>query len=415
VFPISAWFDDDVIEGLDKALKGNSRMRVMIQFLRPVFINAEGHIREDVIRTITVYDSNILEGSVSIEATATAPTRNLTLNFLDENDEYDLGSIDGTTYLSPEKMIQVYYEIHVPELYPHNDSYVSIPVFRGHLSRLEKRQSEVQIQALSKDARYMEPCLHSPELGNNKQLWAGLKVTDAIRYILGVKGEQMFRMPNHPERLRSDLLIKWNDVPWAVCQKIAQAHNMSLYFDGLGRCVLKRFDNNTVHYELDGQLLTDFPTRSLDFTELRNLVVFLGHKPEDGTQIRAVARNQNHPLDHQYIKQWKVEVVENGNVKQTSMAQQLADGILKDKQQAAVSIQADSLVVPYLEEYDMIRIRDPIKYGLPGYPYGGQVNVFKLGELTIPLDNKTPMTINKEYPFSYKLKSYYNKGRNPYR
>jgi len=261
----------------------------------------------------------------------------------------------------------------------------------------------------------MEPCIHSPTLGQNKQLWTGLKVTDAIRYILGVKGEQSYRIPNYGERMRNDLLIKWNDVPWAVCQKIAQAHNMSLYYDGLGRCVLKRFDNNTVHYELDGQLLTDYPNRTLDFSEIRNVVVFLGHKPEKGTQVRAVARNQNHPLDHQYIKQWKVEIVENPNVKKTSMAQTLANRVLKDKQQSAFAIQANSLVIPYLEEYDMIRIRDPIKYGLPGYPDGGQVNIFKLGQLTIPLDNKQPMTINKEYPFSYKLKSYYKKGRNPYR
>jgi hypothetical protein len=415
MYPMSGWHTPWMLECIDKALRGNAKIRVRLQFIRPVFIDAAGHIREDIIRTITVYESNILEGSVSIEATATAPTRNLTLSFMDENDEYDLGSVDGTTYLSPEKMIQVYYEIHVPEFYPENGGFVWFPVFRGHISRLEKRQSEVQIQALSKDARYMEPCLHSPELGKNKQLWAGHRVTDAIRYILGVKGEQMYRIPNYPERLRNDLLIKWNDVPWAVCQKIAQAHNMSLYFDGMGACVMKRFDNTTVHYELDGQMLTDFPTRSLDFTELRNLVVFLGHKPEKGTQVRAVARNQNHPLDQQYIKQWKVEIVENSNVKKTSMAQTLADRVLKEKQQSAFTLQANSLVVPYLEEYDMIRVRDPIKYGLPGYPYGGQVNVFKLGQMTLPLDNKTPMTINRTYPFSYKLKSYYKKGRNPYR
>jgi len=416
MFPISGWYTPEVLEGLDKAIRGNTKIRVMLQFIRPVFIDQAGHIREDVIKTISVYDSNIMEGTVSIEATATAPSRQLNVTFLDENDEYDLGSVDGTTYLSPEKMIQVWYEIHVPELgVEHNGSYVSVPIFRGHISRLEKRHSEVKIQALSKDARYLEPCLHSPELGANKQLWAGLKITDAVRYLLGVKGEQSFRMPNLGERLREDLLVKWNDVPWAVCQKISQANSLALYYDGLGRCVLKRYDNHAVVYEFDGQMLTDYPTRNLDFAELKNLVVFLGHKPDKGTQVRAVARNQNHPLDHQYIKQWKVEVVENSNVKKTSMAQLLADRVLAEKQEAAFAIQLNSLVVPYLEEWDMIRVRDPIKYGLPGYPDGGQVNIFKLSHCTIPLDNKTPMTINRDYPFSYKLKNYYAKGRNPYR
>ncbi len=415
MFPLTGWYTKEVLDGLDIAIRGNSKIRVMLQFIRPVFIDVAGHIREDVIKTITVYDSNIMEGSLSIEATATAPTRQLQISFLDINSEYDLGSVDGTTYLSPEKMIQVFYEIHVPELGADHAGYVSIPVFRGHISRLEKRNLEVRISALSKDARYLEPCIHSPELGTNKQLWQGMKVTDAIRYILGVKGEQSFRMPNLGERLRDSLLIKWNDVPWAVCQKLAQSQNLSLYYDGLGRCVLKRYDNHAVAYEFDGQMLTDYPTRTLDFTELRNLVVFLGHKPEKGNQVRAVARNQNNPLDHQYIKQWKVEIVENSNVKKTEVAQGLANDILKEKQQSASAIQLNSLVVPYLEEWDMIRVRDPIKYGLPGYPNGGQVNIFKLGQCTIPLDNKQPMTINRDYPFSYKLKNYYSKGRNPYR
>jgi hypothetical protein len=97
------------------------------------------------------------------------------------------------------------------------------------------------------------------------------------------------------------------------------------------------------------------------------------------------------------------------------MAQILADRVLREKQQSAFSLQANSLVVPYLEEWDMIRVRDPIKQGLPGFPNGGQVNIFKLGQCTIPLDNKTPMTLNREYPFSYTLNNYYAKGRNPYR
>jgi hypothetical protein len=360
-------------------------------------------IREDTYKQLTIQQANVLEGSISIETTPTAPSRQLNITFVDTEDEFDLGSVDGTTSLTCDKMIRVWYQIYVPEFTDHG-GWMECPVFSGHIATVDKQAEKVTLSALSKDARYLEPCLWSPTLGENKQLWAGLLVTDAIRYILGVHGEQMFRIPAYTNRLRYNQLIKWNDVPWAVCQKLAQAQNMSLYFDGYGDCVLKRFDDKKVDFELDGGLLTEFPNRRLDFTDMRNVVVFLGHKPEGGSQVRAVARRQNHPLDRQYIKQWKVEVIENSNVKRHDVAMSIAQNALGEKLKSAFSIEATSLVLPRVEEWDMIRVRDPIKYGLSGYPYGGAVNVFKLNKATIPLDNKSPMTINREYPFSYKLK-----------
>jgi len=399
MYPI--WYDETLKKAFEKALLGNAQIGFRLEFMMPNWADPSNwtnpSIKETVVKSVGVAQANVIEGQVSLEATATAPTRQLDLTFVDVNDEYDLGSLDGNTFLSPEKMIKVWYRVHVPEATQYN-AWMEVPIFSGHIATIEKEAKIVSLSALSKDSRYLEPCVFSPTKGQNKQLWKGLRVTDAIRYILGCHGEQMYRMPVSNERLRSNLLIKWDDVPWAVCQKIAQAASMHLYYDGYGNCVLRRFTNNC-QKEFNGDWLVEWPQRKLDFTEIRNVVVFKGAKG-----VRAVARNQRNPLDYQYIKQWKVEIMENSNVKRQDVALKLAQAELKKKQTTANSIGCTTLVFPQIEEYDNIRIRDPIKYGMPGYPNGGSVNIFHLGKATIPLDFRTPMTINKEYPFSYKLK-----------
>ncbi len=400
MYPI--WYDAALKASFNEALLGNAMIGFRLEFMMPNWADPTNWtnpaIRETVVKSVGVAQANVIEGQVSIEATMTAPTRQLDLTFLDVNNEYDLGSLDGNTYLSPEKMIKVWYRVHVPAATQYG-SWMEVPIFSGHIATIEKEGQTVTLSALSKDARYLEPCVFSPTLGQNKQLWKGLRVTDAIRYILGVHGEQMYRMPAYGNRLQSNLLIKWNDVPWAVCQKIAQAANMHLFFDGYGDCVLERYKSKGADIEINGDWMVEWPQRKLDFTEIRNVVVFKGAKG-----VRAVARNQRNPLDYQYIKQWKVEIMENSNVKRKDVAQRIANAELKKKQTTANSIGCTTLVLPQLEEYDTIRVRDPIKYGLPGWPNGGSVNIFQMGKATIPLDYKTPMTINRDYPFSYKLK-----------
>jgi len=385
---------------MQSALENNARVAFRIEFLQPVWADpwnwVNPSIREDVVKSLNVDQANVVEGQVSIESTQTAPTRQLDLSFVDAKNEYDLGYY-GKRWLSPEKMVKIWYRTHVPG-YPSNGGWMECPIFSGHLATVEKTRDIVTLSALSKDARYLEPCMWSPTLGSNKQLWKGLRVTDAIRYILGTHGEQMYRIPGYGNRLPNDLLIRWNDVPWAVCQKIAQAANMTLYYDGYGDVRLRR-NSSAVNFEIDGDLLVEWPNRKFDFTSVINVVVFLG-----ASGVRAVARDQSNPLDQMYIKQWKVEVMSNSNVKRYDVALSIAKNRLRDRQRTAYSVGATCLVLPHIEEYDTVRVRDPIKYGMPGYPNGGSVSVFKVGKVTIPLDFKTPMTINRDYPFSFKLK-----------
>ena len=381
----------------EQALKASGQVSFRLEFIQPVWIDpwnfVNPSIREDVVKSLSVVESQVLEGQVSIESTRTAPTRQLDLTFVDAHDQYDFG-VFGNKWLSPDKMIRVWYRVYAPDA----EGWLECPIFNGHLAVLEKQGNIITLSALSKDSRYLEPCLWSPTLGQNKQLWKGLRVTNAIRYILGTHGEQMYNIPSYGNRLQNNLLIRWDDVPWAVCQKIAQAANMVLYYDGYGNVRLVR-STNAVNFEITGDSLVEWPTRKLDFTNIRNVVVFKGAKG-----VRAVARDQSHPFDQQYIKQWKVEVMENTNVKRHDVALRIATNHLQTLRRAATSVGIVCLPLPQLEEWDTVRVRDPINYGSPNYPYGGSVNIFKIGTATIPLDYKTPMTINREYPFSYKLK-----------
>jgi len=344
MYPI--WYDAAGQAAWNAAIRESGKMAVRLEFIVPQWADpwnwVNPSIREDIVMSLDVDQANILEGQVSIEATQTAPTRQLDITWVDVNEMFDLGSVDGYTYLSPEKMIRVWYRLETPEMAEYG-GWLECPIFSGHLATIEKQGDIISLSALSKDARYLEPCIWSVD-GSNKQLWKGLAVTDAIRYILGTHGEQMYRIPTYGERLPNDLLIRWNDVPWAVCQKIAQAANMVLYYDGYGDVRLIRNENTHIDFEIDGSLLVEWPQRKLDFTNLRNAVVFVY------SGGKAVARNQANPLDQMYIKQWKVEIMENSNVKQYSVAMDIAQARLKLRQNATTSVGVTCLPLPHIEE-----------------------------------------------------------------
>lgn len=401
MYPLWDYYSSSVRERFKTALKSSGKSRIKLRFFTPTFL-WNGRIKEELIDTWDMDKANVITGTVSVESTRTAPTRQLDLTFLDTENHIRVGDIDRTVGIGPGRLISVIYQVYVPGYY-HNEGWIDIPIFHGHLTSVSKDGYEVNFVGFDKSVRYLEPCIWNQQ-GSSRQIRQGMLVTEAIMQVLKTKGENYFRFPGFNQRVRKDQLLQWNDVPWAFCQKLAQAHSMALYFDGQGYCRLRSLESNKADYELDGEYLLEYPSRELDYQDMRNVVVVLGEERQGKQRVRAVSRNSRHPLDFNIIKQWKIEVIENSEIKTYDQAKALANQALQKKEKSAFSIEVATLTVPHLEEWDRVLIRNPILRGLPGWEQGGQVSTFRVGKFTIPLDNTSPMTLNKEEAFSYKLK-----------
>lgn len=353
---------------------------------------------EDITYT---FDGTILSGSVQVDwsqsglaprskvnpwVAPSGPVRTLDLTVLKPEHEPDfLPGTGGDDLVWADNFVSVLYGVYVPTLAAGPD-WVDVPVFWGPITAMAQDGDQFTITAQGKEVLGLDPCLMWDTLNIKK----GTGRPDAIKQLLAKNGETRFHIDTSQGRTTVDLSFGRYTQVWKWAQNIAHAANAQLFYDGLGRARLRDWPTNRVYLFNDGtggEVLSR-PQITYDISNARNVVEVIGGVPKGRkTAIRAVAvAAPSNPLSPEALarngqRRWMV-YREQANMTKQADAQARADLLLQQQLSAAIDAQFDSLVIPHLEEGDMVAVQ-----------VGSQQIEFVLQQFTLPLTSDTNMTV----------------------
>lgn len=326
----------------------------------------------------------LLSGQVDVDATASEATRQATLEVLDPSHQLQLDSDapdDGSIFYT--RMVKIIYTVVSLD----NKSLYSFPIFCGPIAKVERNGPIVAITAVGKDKLAMS------QVWKGKTYKKGLRKTWVIADILtNLAGEAPSKI-NVPDRKEKagKVVINQSTTAWNAAKKLASSlgKGFVLFYDGRGIAQIRRSPNATAYvFQAKGALLT-LPQVSYDTDSIVNAVQVVGGKPKgkkQKIQYRIVAPRK-HPLSpwsmgRNNTPRYLPEVIENESVKSIKKARSLAKTRLRNALLEQVEVSFESLPIPYLEEYDKVRVSSEAFSGS-----------FRLRKFSIPLTADGTMSI----------------------
>lgn len=350
---------------------------------------------EDVIGEITESSRMfILEGTVQVDSDAEI-TRQLQLRVLDPSGILYLDPNSPDRYaLFADRFIAVDRQDWIESL----SRWVSCPVFHGPVTRLDQDGTIIQIEASGKEILYLPPALH----WKTRTFKKGTKIRNVIISLLQDKGEQRIDIPHFDRALREPITLLGMEPAWPLIKKLAASVNRQAFYDGAGVFRMRPFPKRSLYtfrHGDNGDLIT-VPTKSYDFSTLRNVIRVRGPRPDnhdpaetetpgyhdrrivwtakagagDAASSVNMARNGTPRI--------LAEVIENYNLKKQSDAKKQANDALDRALDLDATSNFDALPVPFLEEKDVVRV----------IAETGS-STFRLDQFTIPLLASDTMSI----------------------
>lgn len=330
-------------------------------------------------------------GQVNVEARRDV-SRMANLSILDAKGKY---GFDADTYQGGEldltRMVRIFWVVDGPLL----DEPISVPVFTGPVTRLQRVGALVQIEAQGKEAYGLTPSRRTLTIKK------GARRTDAIKTILRERmGEtRLNAIPDLDARLPSDVVVGPKDQPWKKALRIGDSFNRQLYYDGAGVPRLRpRPGKVTWHFRggENGGEITSPVSVSADLTNVKNHVRVTGATPKGKKQpIVAVATADQHdPLSPWRLgppgaPMWLVDEVSNDHLRSQRECQQLANRKLKDGLRLIHDTSFNAVPVPHLDPLDLAKV-------LTDY----ESATTRLETFTLPLGLGEEMTIGYVDPYS---------------
>lgn len=301
--------------------------------------------------------SRLLDGQVNVDSTADVTrSADLTLNDPDHVLHLDSrGAGDGGMYL--DRLIHITYGVFVEAV----DDWIDVPIFHGPIVGMARDGSVITINCLGLDhiARATTWLPLSFKTGHN--------TVDAIRTILRERaGETRFMFPSGSKARipKPGLSLGRMTQPWVVARQLARSINMQLYYDGRGRCVLRRRPGRVV-WNFDagdgGTVLTE-PEVTYDLSNLQNTAWVRGRKAKGKPQVSATALPpRSHPLSPWTLgrngnPRYLVLQEENDHIRTTAAAKQRAADLLETALIEGVEVSFDALPVPHLDPLDIVAV-----------------------------------------------------------
>lgn len=296
----------------------------------------------------------LLDGQVDVDSTADV-TRSQTLTLSDPNRALPFDSDHpADTSLFLDCMIRSTYSVLV------GDEWVSIPVFTGPVSKLDRNGDQVTVECQGKEVLAMGASWAPLTLPK------GMKKTDAIRRILAERaGETSFDIPDLPARLPKPISLGRASVPWKVARSIARSMNHQLYYDGSGTCRL-RTHPGTVGFTFTGRdHVTSAPQISYSGDVVNAAYVFGAIPKGSKTHVHAVAvAPRNHPLSPQRLGRNGVpryllrngDTIQDDQIKTVAEAQARANQDVRDGLLQAVEVSFDSKPLPFFDPGDLCHV-----------------------------------------------------------
>jgi hypothetical protein len=319
----------------------------------------------------------LLDGQVNVDATADI-TRSATVTLLDPDRALPFESdspASATLYLN--RMLHITYGVLVDGIWVH------IPVFTGPVSKLDRSDTTIDVEAQGKEALAMGACWQPMTLPK------GMKKTTALLHLMSSRaGESLFSVPDLTPKLSVPVSIARTGTIWIHAQRLAKSLNRHLFYDGAGVLRL-RPSPATVTYTFTDRTVVSRPQISYSMTDLANTVMVTGASPKGSKRHyhwTAVAP-PSHPLSPDKLGRGSVPrhlllSINDDSVSSTAEAAALANSTLARSLLQAVDASFEALPIPHLEPYDLC--------GLTG---GSVSTTFALRKFSLPLVAGPNMTV----------------------
>jgi hypothetical protein len=248
-----------------------------------------------------------------------------------------------------------------------NQTHYTIPVFTGPVSAVERNSVELSVKAVGKES------LGLTNLWSGRNFKKGQEKLWVIKQILSdLMGETHMAIPNaiggKSPKLSNDLKLGKDDAPWKVAKHLANSMNCQLFYDGRGVAVLRKKPLHA-QWELNDKYLTGEPDSAYDLGSTINAVRVIGGIPKKAkkpVKAKAVAQLA-HPLspwrlgrrgsDGIYRPRFLWVEIQDDSLKTVKECKELANTTLKHGLIGGITINADGIMNPRLQEMDPIRVK----------------------------------------------------------
>lgn len=301
----------------------------------------------------------LLDGGVQVDSTADV-TRQLSLTVLDPEGRILFDpSTPSSDQLFIDRFLRVNYSIWVPTL----TKWIDCPVFWGPITKLEQDGQMINIEGMGKESLLLDPCL----MWTSRTWKKGTKITDIIKNILNMRGENRMTIPDLNAKILKPLSITGEDQGWLIINKLAKDLDRQAYYDGSGRFQLRKRPEQSVYDFNYGVDVLTRPVMPYDFTTLRNIVQVRGPQPQDKKAARIVYTAKlptqhsasAQALSRNGVPRPMVTIIDSDNVKKLADAKDQANNALDHASVMGGDITFDSLVIPFLEENDPVGLISP--------------------------------------------------------
>lgn len=366
------------------------------------------HIHDQNERIFTTFNASVISGSIQVDASQagatrrvtkdrhhkpaqsqpdpSGPVRTLELTCLRPNrDPVWQPNTPGGETVFANNFVSVLYGVWVDGL-SDGPGWVDVPVFWGPVTGIDQDGEQITIHGSGKEVLALDPCL----LWDTVKVPAGRRRGQGIKDLLSANGEARYKFEEVTDRLTAHWIEGRYSQPWVASMKMARAGNLQLFYDGLGRAVVRQWPKNRVWSFTDGDngTLLSRPTVSYDISTARNTIEVIGTAPKGAkTNTRVVAwAPASNPLSPSALsrngeRRWMVYSEQHNSSNLTTVTN-IADELLFEMLTAQVDVQFDAMVIPHLEEGDRIAV-----------VYNGHPVEFTLDQFTIPLASTDTMSI----------------------
>lgn len=303
-----------------------------------------------------------LTGQITIDATAEI-TRSASVTFFDPLHRMGLDAespADGALFV--DRMLAIYYSV----MSPTRTGLVTVPVFCGPITKMDRDWSVVQVECQGK------------EMLSQNNAWApttykkgAYKVSVIKELLQRHTGETKFSLPSNVySKLPSNIAMSNDTKPWTLAKQIAAGIGYQLFYDGRGTCVMRPYPQRTSWNFLDtgpGATVLSKPQVGYDLSNLINAVIVKGVVIKGKSKTPLIVK-RNAPSSHP-LSPWRIgragvgrffyEIIEDDTINSIAEANKVGDARIARGLLQATTTSFDCYTIPHLEEGDVCRLQTP--------------------------------------------------------
>jgi hypothetical protein len=297
---------------------------------------------------------NFLSGSVTIDTTSDV-TRTLSMDLVDFTRALQLAPDDPDDGVAfPTRMVQVYYGVGSPT----GSRWFDIPVFCGPVTKADRDGVLLHIEAQGKESLGMSG------LWTAKTYKKGWNKISLLKAIMALSGETRFDTVTTKALTGKPLtLARGGAGPWNHAKRLAAGMGLQAFYDGRGYLRV-RSRPGTPNWVFNENWISEDPQTSFNIEELINAVEITGAKPKGRKKPVSykVVAAPAHPLSPRSlarggVDQYRPYIEQNTDLKTVGECKSYGDTVLRNGLLQSVDAAFPALVVPGLEEDDLIRLQ----------------------------------------------------------